>query len=171
MQKFTALMASCFFALGLAIAQAPLASALPRGWSEPRLATQFDCSSVNPHGGRLFITVQGFTNVMYPKDGTKGDVLYLVANNFKRDSLQHFDVDVKVKWRNLTTGKSGTTRIPGYGTRIAWEGSLPTGAGKVVFSIKQKIGIRLLTPMRNARFSYCKSSATVTPVTVPKVQY
>lgn len=135
--------------------------------AEPNLVDTVSCNSADPwgppisNGAPLRIDIDVYNNVEFPKDGAKGPVLYLSANNPKSGFLFEFNVQATVRWVNTTTGGRGTVVIPSRGHTAGWEGSLATGHGTIAFTVSQKIGAMAWVPMVNPQYSSCRAVATV----------
>lgn len=130
--------------------------------AEPNLVDTLSCNSADPWpGGKLRIDIDVYNNVQFPKDGAKGPVLYLSANNPKSGFLLEYNVEATVRWVNNTTGGRGSVVIPSRGRAASWEGSLRTGSGNISFTVSQKIGALAFVPMVNPQYSSCRGTATV----------
>lgn len=135
--------------------------------AEPNLVDTVSCNSADPwgppvsNGARLRIDIDVYNNVQFPKDGARGPVLYLSANNPRAGFLFEYNVESTVRWVNTTTGARGTVVIPARGRSASWEGSLQTGHGAVQFTVRQKIGALGFFPMVNPQYSSCGGTATV----------
>ncbi len=135
--------------------------------AEPNLVDTISCNSADPwgppisNGSPLPINIDLYNNVQFPKDGARGPVLYLSANNPRAGFLFEYNVESTVTWVNTTTGARGTVIIPARGRSASWEGSLRTGHGAVQFTVHQKIGALAFFPMVNPQYSSCGGAATV----------
>jgi hypothetical protein len=135
--------------------------------AEPNLLDTVSCNSADPwgppisNGAPLRIDIDVYNNVEFPKDGAKGPVLYLSANNPRPGFLPEYNVESTVRWVNTSTGNRGFVIIPARGRSASWEGSLPTGRGHVAFTVSQKIGALAFVPMVNPQYSSCRGEATV----------
>lgn len=145
-----------------ATAAAALAVGAGPAGAEPNLVDTVSCNSADPWpGGTLRIDIDVYNNVQFPKDGAKGPVLYLSANNPKSGFLLEYNVEATVRWVNNSTGANGSVVIPSRGRAANWEGSLRTGRGNVSFTVSQKIGALAFVPMVNPQYSSCRGNATV----------
>lgn len=135
--------------------------------AEPTLVDTISCHSADPwgppitNGSPLRIDIDVYNNVQFPKDGARGPVLYLSANNPRAGFLFEYNVETTVRWVNTTTGARGKVIIPARGRSASWEGSLRTGHGAVQFTVNQKIGALAFFPMVNPQYSSCGGAAVV----------
>ncbi|MFT4088147.1 MAG: hypothetical protein QM658_13555 [Gordonia sp. (in: high G+C Gram-positive bacteria)] len=162
LRSAVALIAGLVTAAGAVGAGAGTASADP--YQGKNYVKTIRCGSADPWGGApLSIYVDVYNKVAFPSDGLPGPAIDLVASNPRSPSiipnLTEYNVETTVRWRNVTTGRAGTVRVPTRSTRAGWEAVIHPGRGKVNFRIEQKIGALLFVPMVNPQTSHCSGSA------------
>ncbi|MGC4933006.1 hypothetical protein ACLQ3C_04920 [Gordonia sp. DT30] len=146
-------------ALGLAVTGIGSASALPD--AEPNHVTTLRCDSANPWPApRIPVWVDVYNQIAFPSDGLPGPAISLVGSSRDRPGVLEYTIDVRVSWRNLATGRTGTVDVPARNQVVSWEVVLHPGSGPVAFSIDQKIGALAFVPMVNPQYSSCRGRAT-----------
>lgn len=135
------------------------ASAIPMP-PYPNHVTTLVCDSANPWpAGPLRIRVDVLNDIAFPADGLPGPAIALIGTDRAKPVALEYTWEVSVAWRNLRTGASGVTTIPGRGLTVKWQVDLHPGHGPVSFTIRQKIGALAFNPMVNPQYSTCRGSA------------
>lgn len=128
---------------------------------QSNLVTTLRCDSANPWPApRLPIWVDVYNQIAFPSDGLPPPAIALIGSSRSRPGLVEYTTEVRVSWRNLRTGRSGTVTVPTRANRITWQVVLHPGRGPVQFGITQKIGAMAVVPMVNPQFSSCRGRAT-----------
>ncbi len=119
------------------------------------------CRSADPLGGPpLRIGVDVWNRIPFPSDGLPGPAIALIATAPRPAGLPTYTVETRVAWHNVDNGRRGVVRVPTRTNRVTWQAVLHPGAGKVNFTITQKIGAVVFVPMVNPQTSTCRGSAT-----------
>ncbi|MCT1356099.1 hypothetical protein [Gordonia sp. p3-SID1431] len=122
--------------------------------------TTLRCDSVNPWpAGTVKVRVDVFNQIRHPADGLPGPVIALIGTDRARAVALEYTYEVSVSWRNLRTGRTGVTTVPGRGYTIKWQVDIHPGSGPVAFTIRQKIGALAFLPMTNPKYSTCSGRA------------
>ncbi|WP_260868792.1 hypothetical protein [Gordonia sihwensis] len=136
----------------------PQAHASPYGAEYVR---SIRCDSANPWpGARLRIVVDVYTGGAFPTDGLPGPAITLSSNNPGGvGPVLELTMLTTVTWRNLSTGRTGTVRVPTRAHAADWDVVLHPGRGAVRFTVHQKIGAMAFNPMVNPQYSSCTGTA------------
>ncbi|MAU84080.1 MAG: hypothetical protein CME34_19875 [Gordonia sp.] len=136
------------------------ARAIPE-YTDPNLVTTLRCDSANPlPGPTIPIHVDVFNQIPFPADGLPGPAISLIASNRAQPAILDYTIEVRVSWRNLASGRSGTVTVPTRARTVTWQVDLHPGPGPVAFTIRQKIGVMAFVPMVGATTSTCAGRAT-----------
>lgn len=143
-----------------ALAGSGQARAIPE-YTEPNLVTTLKCGSANPWPlGPLPVRVDVFNQIRFPADGLPGPAISLIGYSLTKPQALEYTAEVRVTWRNLRTGRTGSVTVPGRAPSVRWQADLHPGSGPVVFRIHQKIGAMAFVPMVNPQYSTCGGRAT-----------
>ncbi|MBD0859709.1 hypothetical protein IA539_00560 [Gordonia sp. zg691] len=127
---------------------------------EPNYVTTLVCDSANPWpAGPIKVRVDVLNQIRFPADGLPGPAIALIGTDRAKRVALEYTYDVAVSWRNLRTGRTGVTKVPGRGFTVKWQVDLHPGSGPVVFTIRQKIGALAFSPMVNPQYSTCRGRA------------
>lgn len=139
---------------------APVATAAPYG---AQYVKSIRCDSPNPWpGAPLRILVDVYTSGPFPTDGLPGPAITLSANNpGGAGPMLELTSRTTVRWKNATTGRTGTVVVPLRAHNANWEAVLHPGRGRVSFTIRQQIGALAFNPMVNPQYSSCRGSTVL----------
>lgn len=136
------------------------ASAIPE-YTEPNFVTTLKCGSANPWPlGPLPVRVDVYNQIQFPADGLPGPAISLIGYSLTRPQALEYTAVVKVTWRNLQSGRTGSVTVPGRAPSVRWQADLHPGSGPVAFTIHQTIGAMAFVPMVNPKKSTCSGRAT-----------
>ncbi|MGB3886259.1 hypothetical protein [Gordonia sp. (in: high G+C Gram-positive bacteria)] len=154
-----AVVAATASVVAVGVVSAPTASGIP--W-DGKFVRTISCNSANPWpSAPIRIKVDIYTGGT-ASDGLPGPSISLAANNTNGvGPFVEVTTLTTVNWRNVTTGRKGSVRVPTRARNADWEAVLHPGRGKVSFTIHQKIGALAFNPMVNPQYSSCRSSAVV----------
>lgn len=105
------------------------------------------------------VLIDVYTDIAHPSDGLPGPAIALKTNGSGVGPILELTSSTTVSWRNTSTGRTGTVKVPSRGHRVAWDAVIHPGRGHVAFTVRQKIGAMAFNPMVNPQYSSCRGSA------------
>ncbi|GAC66455.1 hypothetical protein [Gordonia soli] len=137
------------------------ATAVPE-YSNYQLATTVRCDVPDPWPTNrpVPVSVDVFTGIQHPADGLPGPAISLIGSDRRQPGALEYTSETTVKWKNLTTGRTGSVLVPTRGRSLTWGVVLHPGRGPVAFTIRQKVGALAGVPMVNPQYSTCSGRAT-----------